>query len=612
MRHFTCLAILCLALGFSVARAEKPARELTIMSYNIQNGIGMDKVMDYARTASVIIREAPDVCAIQEIDSITGRSQRRDLLGELAELTGMHATYAKAINYDGGAYGIGLLSKEKPLSVKRIPLPGREEPRVALVTEFEHYYLIGTHLTLTRQDQFTSVRMLDSIAAELICKKPVFLAGDLNIRPQSDQLKQLAETYTVLTDTTQMTFPAGTPRSCIDYILSYKSDRWFTRTLSRAVVDAPEESDHRPVIAKVRYGSILRTDPYLQNPVDNGMTVTWLTNTPAYSYVEYGTDTANLTMARTLVDGQAMAGNTLNKIRLDDLRPGQKYYYRVVSRELLYYGGYQKIFGGTSVSPFYTFELPPAGQKDFTAVIFNDIHQNRQTIDTLYSVVKNIPYDFVVFNGDCIDDPGSQAQAVASMSYYNEKVGAENVPVFYLRGNHEIRNSYSIGLRELFDYVGDKTYGAFNWGDNRIVMLDCGEDKPDDHWVYYGFNDFEGLRNDQVGFLRTELVSKAFKKAGKRILIHHIPIYSPTIDYNPCLDLWHPLLKKAPFDVALNGHTHRYAYHPKGELDNNFPVVIGGGNRPERATVMVLSRKGDVMTLTVFDVAGQEMLKLDL
>ena len=84
----------------------------------------------------------------------------------------------------------------------------------------------------------------------------------------------------------------------------------------------------------------------------------------------------------------------------------------------------------------------------------------------------------------------NEEQAVRFLSYLNEKVGAENTPVFYLRGNHEIRNAYSIQLRELFDYVGDKTYGAFNWGDTRFIMLDCGEDKPDTTWVYYNLNNY--------------------------------------------------------------------------------------------------------------------------
>ena len=157
-----------------------------------------------------------------------------------------------------------------------------------------------------------------------------------------------------------------------------------------------------------------------------------------------------------------------------------------------------------------------------------------------------------------------------------------------MRGNHEIRNAYSIGLRDHYDYVGNKTFG-FNWGDTRIVMLDCGEDKPDDHWVYYGLNDFTRLRNEQVDFLKKELASKEFKSR-KRILIHHIPLYGN--DYkNLCEDLWKPLLKKAPFNVSLNAHTHEYAYHPKGKLDNNFPVIVGGGYDMDSATVMVIEKR---------------------
>ena len=77
--------------------------------------------------------------------------------------------------------------------------------------------------------------------------------------------------------------------------------------------------------------------------------------------------------------------------------------------------------------------------------------------------MRDIPYDFVVFNGDCIDDPANEKEALYHLAYLCGKVGASHVPAFFLRGNHEIRNAYSIGLRALFDYVGDKTYGAFSW-----------------------------------------------------------------------------------------------------------------------------------------------------
>lgn len=358
---------------------------------------------------------------------------------------------------------------------------------------------------------------------------------------------------------------------------------------------------------------IFRMKPYLQNPTGNGITVMWQTTVPTYSWVEYGTDKEHLQRARTIVDGQVICNGLQNKIRLSGLKPGQTYYYRVCSQEILLYEGYRKEFGETARSEFYTFTIPDASCDEFTALIFNDLHQQSNTLQALYEQVKDIDYDFVVFNGDCIDDPANHEQATRYLTELTETVGASSVPAFFIRGNHEIRNAYSIGLRNLFDYVNDKTYNAFSWGDTRFVTLDCGEDKPDTHWVYYGLNDFSGLRNAQADFLKEELRSKPFKKARKHVLMHHIPVYGLDSDFNPCRDAWGKWLEKAPFDVSLNAHTHHFAYYPAGsEEGNTYPVVIGGGYKLEEATVMVLRKQAGQMTLRVLNAEGKEWLKLDL
>lgn len=241
--------------------------------------------------------------------------------------------------------------------------------------------------------------------------------------------------------------------------------------------------------------------------------------------------------------------------------------------------------------------------------MFNDLHQHTHTFRALCRQIQDIDYDFVVFNGDCVDDPASHDQATAFISELTEGVHGDCIPTFFMRGNHEIRNAYSIGLRDHFDYVGDKTYGSFNWGDTRIVMLDCGEDKTDDHWVYYDLNDFTQLRNEQVGFLKKELAVKEFKKAKKRILLHHIPLYGND-GKNLCAELWTKLLEKAPFDICLNAHTHKYAYHPKGELGNHYPVIIGGGYKVEGATVMILEKKKEELRVRVLNAKGETLLDI--
>ena len=59
----------------------------------------------------------------------------------------MHATFAQALPYQGGGYGVAVLSREKPLSVFKTPLPGAE-PRVLLLCEFKDCWFGTTHLSL--------------------------------------------------------------------------------------------------------------------------------------------------------------------------------------------------------------------------------------------------------------------------------------------------------------------------------------------------------------------------------------------------------------------------------------------------------------------------------
>ena len=579
------------------------------MTYNIRNAKGMDGVCNFQRIANVISNEAPDVVAIQELDSMTTRSGQKFVLNEIAERTQMHANYAPAISFQGGKYGIGILSRKKPLDIHSYPLPGREEARMLMVAEFEDYFFACTHLSLTEEDRLASLDIIKKSVGK--SDKPYFLAGDLNETPDSKFIKALQQDFQILTNLKKPTFPATEPTETIDYIAAWKHRTNNFANLSAQVHEEPLASDHRPLTVQLRTAikadKIFLTRPYLQNPANNGMTIMWETSIPTYSWVEYGTDTTLLSRARLLIDGQAEFNESIHKIRLEGLIPGQTYYYRVCSQEILQYKAYSKKFGHTAKSEFHSFTMPATDTDSFTAVIFNDLHQRSAVFQALLKQVKQIDYDFVIFNGDCIDDPINHAQATRFVKELTEGVGGNLIPTLFMRGNHEIRNAYSVGLRKHMDYVGGKTYGAFNWGDTRIVMLDCGEDKPDSTPVYYDLNDFTQLRQDQAGFLKEELKSKEFKKADKRILIHHIPLYGCD---NLCWDLWEPLLRKAPFHVSINAHTHKFAYHPKGTLKNNYPVVIGGGNRVENATVMILEKKKGELRIKVLNADGKELLNI--
>lgn len=209
--------LLAACCGLAAAACTQRQETLKFMSYNIRNGRGTDNVQDIGRIAEVIGRTAPDIVALQEVDSATRRVEGRFIPGELGDMTGMHATFCRAIDYAGGGYGIGLLSRTAPLAVRRVPLPGREEARVLLIAEFPGYVACVTHLSLTPEDRLASLPLIR--AATDTCRKPVLLAGDFNMQDTGAILEGLGNVFRMLSDTTQMTFPSDAPAVRIDYIL---------------------------------------------------------------------------------------------------------------------------------------------------------------------------------------------------------------------------------------------------------------------------------------------------------------------------------------------------------------------------------------------------------
>lgn len=221
--------------------------KVRILCYNIRNGVGMDDQVRYDRIVGVIKNIKPHVAALQELDSATERSRGVDVLGHLAEQTGMFATYGAAIDYRGGKYGVGVLTREKPVRTYTVPLPGTEEKRVLLVVELSEMVLFCTHLSLTEKDRIASVAIINGERRKF--KKPVFLAGDLNDQPQSASIGALKQEWQVLSGDAP-TYPADTPDRCIDYIFGARQKPYKVK--ENKVVAEPVASDHRPLYVDVQ------------------------------------------------------------------------------------------------------------------------------------------------------------------------------------------------------------------------------------------------------------------------------------------------------------------------------------------------------------------------
>ena len=339
----------------------------------------------------------------------------------------------------------------------------------------------------------------------------------------------------------------------------------------------------------------MRGLPYLQNPSSTAITVMYQTHRSCHSWVEYGVDTTQCQSARQLTGGQEVVHDANHRVRLEGLQAGTPYYYRVCTQALRLNEAYATTFGEVQYTPWYHFTLPTPGCKDYTAIVLNDMHSRASAMDAMARVAATVDYDFVIFNGDCLPEPARPEDGMQAMQDLITRFDCANHPCVFIRGNHEIRNAWSSGFPSLWETASGKTYGAFTWGDTRFVILDLGEDKPDTTPVYAGLNDFDAFRHEQVTFLQEELSSKAFRQARHHVLVHHIPIWGNTDEYQPCTPLWEPVLQKAPFDFDLCGHTHRYREHATGEVGNPFPVYIGNG--PGDPVMFVLTNRGGKLSI---------------
>lgn len=258
MSHRSRLGAVTLLLGILALNSCTSSKAgLTIMTYNIRHGVGMDRVLDLERTAQVIQAAKPDVVILNEVDHGTQRAFGVRQADSLGRLLGMYAMFGRSISYDGGQYGNALLSKFPILNFQVIDLSvdtlreGRSIFRSSIAFGSDTLVVMGTHLGLTPEERLEQVQ---GILAVIPPGKPVILGGDFNFEPDSQPYAHLTG---VLRDgmqegkaTPEMTFPADVPERRIDYIfISDKINLLPTAQLNHEHVSSA--SDHRPQILRI-------------------------------------------------------------------------------------------------------------------------------------------------------------------------------------------------------------------------------------------------------------------------------------------------------------------------------------------------------------------------
>jgi endonuclease/exonuclease/phosphatase family metal-dependent hydrolase len=258
-RLLVSLALLALSLaGSSVLPPVvfSAKRTIRVMTYNIHVGVGMDKKLDLQRIADVINRERPDLVGLQEVDRGVERTERRDEIVELAALTRMEYAFAHNLTYQGGQYGVAILSRY-PIraSEHRMFLNTRETERRGMIRVEVRIDRKPIHFATTHLDyQFSDGRLFE--AEQLLenirdIKGTLIVAGDFNDQPDGTTYKLMSTKFDDAWSANRekhagFSYPADKPIKRIDYIFFRSSDgvkarrSWVVETLA---------SDHIPVVA---------------------------------------------------------------------------------------------------------------------------------------------------------------------------------------------------------------------------------------------------------------------------------------------------------------------------------------------------------------------------
>jgi len=232
-----------------------------VMSYNIHhcNPPSRPDSIDIEAIANAIRAQNPDLVALQEVDVNTERSGKFNQAEELAMKLNMHYFFGKAIDHQGGDYGVAILSKY-PLSetmVNRLPTQPetKGEPRVLATAKvklpdgtfirFGSTHMDAQRAPVNRQLQIKEIGRI--AAAELL---PFIIADDFNASAETEVIAVLDKHFTRTCQRCEPTIPVNNPNKAIDFI-AYKHAAGKFSVASHKVVNEKYASDHLPVVAAI-------------------------------------------------------------------------------------------------------------------------------------------------------------------------------------------------------------------------------------------------------------------------------------------------------------------------------------------------------------------------
>lgn len=224
---------------------------LTVATWNIHAGVGIDHHFSPARIALVLREMDADIVALQEVP--LGGERWPNLLHDLAHATRSVGVEGFTFSVGGRRFGNAILSRYPVLDTRRIDISfGAHEPRGALDADIychgHRLRVIATHLGLRAAERRAQVaRLLQAFDTSVM---PVLLMGDVNEWfVWGRTLRRLISHFQPAP--APATFPSCLPLLALDRIWIRPRHRLVCVRVHGSPA-ARLASDHRPLVATIR------------------------------------------------------------------------------------------------------------------------------------------------------------------------------------------------------------------------------------------------------------------------------------------------------------------------------------------------------------------------
>ncbi len=323
--------------------------------------------------------------------------------------------------------------------------------------------------------------------------------------------------------------------------------------------------------------------PYLVATGETTATIVWFTDTPSHAKVRYGSARDLSAVAEPQVDGLVPVG-TRHVVHLSNLSPGTTYSYEVVATRVVKLKAYWPDKGlDVSAGP-YQFTTFDRNSPSVSFSVITDTHEDVGLINRLNQAIDWESTDFLVHAGDAFHWIDTEEHIFRAWLRPTIAGLAHTKSLFFVRGNHELRGPFA---RQLSDYVPTtegRFYYARDAGPVHLMVLDTGEDKPDDTNVYAELNLTVPYRAEELAWFREHVETTArVSEAPFRVILMHNPRWGWLTD-GP--DAWVETANAAGVDLVIAGHRHRFSHTPPGpDVEHFYHLLVVGKEQVARVEV---------------------------